>query len=147
LYDGRFQLLDEEQKTKLAEYEARRKKKLQEYIDNPEIKEYEKTAINFIEPQVTPHFEEAVDYQGRDIFHPPSELKPDPIHTAYIPKKCALTLAGHTDAIQCIKFIPIYGHLVITGSLDHSVKVWDVNSRKKCLQTYVGHSSAIRDIC
>lgn len=140
-------MIDEEQKEKLAALEARRKRKIQEYRDNPVITEYEKTDINMMEPRIVAHYEETRDYQGRNVFQPPSELKPDPTHASYIPKKCIQTLAGHTQGIECVKFIPIYGHLMISGSLDHTVKIWDVAGRKKCLQTYVGHSSAVRDLC
>ena len=146
LFQGRYQEIDEEQKAKLALFEEKRQKKLQEYKENPTIKDYERTKITINEAKITKHVDTLTDYQNRSIFIPPSELKMDPNSVAYIPKKCKQTLAGHTSGVQCIKFHKD-GHLMISCSLDHTIKIWDAVGTKKCIQTYAGHSNSVRDLC
>jgi pre-mRNA-processing factor 17 len=147
LEETKVKEIDEEQKSKLVILEERRKKKLKEHKDNPLVTDYVSSEIILKDAEVTFHGASRVDYQGRSFIHPPTELKIDPNQPAYLPKKCIHTYVGHTKAIQTVKFIPIYGHLLLTGSIDHTVKIWDVFNNRHCVQTYAGHTNAIRDIC
>lgn len=146
LFAGRYQEIDEEQKAKLAELEEKRQKKILESKDKPIVKDYEKTDIVINDAKILTHVDKSLDYQGRSIFDTPSDLKIDPNSVAYIPKKCKQTLAGHTKGVQCVKFHKD-GHLMLSASLDHTVKIWDAVGTKKCIQTYIGHTNSVRDIC
>jgi hypothetical protein len=48
------------------------------------------------------------------------------------------TLAGHTDGVLTVRFSPD-GKQLLSGSLDNTVRLWDVDSGKT-LQTFQGHS-------
>uniref|UniRef100_A0A7S2TJD6 Pre-mRNA-processing factor 17 n=1 Tax=Lotharella oceanica TaxID=641309 RepID=A0A7S2TJD6_9EUKA len=88
------------------------------------------------------------DYQDRTYMHVPHELKsgPPPDHKCYIPKKCIHTWGGHTKAVHRIEFFPKSGHLLLSGSMDHTVKLWAVTGQKRLLRTYKGHMGGVRDI-
>eukprot|EP01138_Halocafeteria_seosinensis_P014347 gb/GECG01014648.1/.p1 GENE.gb/GECG01014648.1/~~gb/GECG01014648.1/.p1 ORF type:complete len:603 (+),score=81.51 gb/GECG01014648.1/:1-1809(+) len=92
------------------------------------------------------HGKEYYDYQGRSWMEPPKGLHPDEgDHRCYPPKKCIHTFRGHGKGVQCIRFFPLYGHLLLSGGLDGKIKIWDVHS-KACMRTYIGHTAGIRDL-
>ncbi|EGG10173.1 uncharacterized protein MELLADRAFT_115583 [Melampsora larici-populina 98AG31] len=51
------------------------------------------------------------------------------------------TLKGHSNHVYCLKFHPL-GTLIISGSFDESIKIWD-SATKKCLRTLLGHSEVV----
>lgn len=53
----------------------------------------------------------------------------------------ARTLTGHGNGIRCMDFHP-YGELLTSGSLDKSIKLWDMR-RKGCIFTYKGHTDTV----
>ena len=143
---GRSQELTNEQKENLEKMQ-KKKDEWDETEVVPKRKiDYEKTPIVKQEPSVAVHLDLEPDYQNRSIFVPPSDLKHDPNTVAYLPKKCVKTLKGHKEGVQCVKFHKD-GHLMLSCSLDKTIKIWDVVSNKKCIQTYSGHSNTVRDIC
>ncbi|TMW65483.1 hypothetical protein Poli38472_008125 [Pythium oligandrum] len=87
------------------------------------------------------------DYQGRSWVEPPRSLKPDDgDHQVFLPKKCIHKWTGHTKGVQAIELFPKYGHLLLSGSMDNTVRIWDVYNERKCKRVYEGHSGAIRGI-
>ncbi|KAI9328326.1 WD40-repeat-containing domain protein [Zopfochytrium polystomum] len=52
---------------------------------------------------------------------------------------------GHFGDIYCMDFLPV-DDKVVSGSLDHTVKVWD-RSTGDCEQTFHGHSDAVTCLC
>jgi len=93
------------------------------------------------------HGEAETDYQGRSWAHPPSELKPtDGSQDAFIPKRCIHKWAGHKKGVNAIAFFPRYGHLLLSASLDATVKIWDVLGDRRCMRTYHGHSLGVKGI-
>ncbi len=48
--------------------------------------------------------------------------------------------------LQVIKLFPKYGHLLISGSADTKVKVWDVHNQRQVKRTYLGHTGGIKDV-
>ena len=59
---------------------------------------------------------------------------------------CAVirTLTGHRSSCLSVDFHP-FGEFFASGSLDTSVKVWDVR-RKACISTYKGHSRGVSNV-
>lgn len=74
-------------------------------------------------------------------------MRPSDDHTCYIPKKCVHTLNNVSKkGVQCVKFSPGTGHLLLTAGLDGALKVWRVED-KKLMRVYLGHTAAVRDVC
>jgi len=94
------------------------------------------------------HGSAETDYQGRSWVDPPPRLKADEDgkHQVFIPKKCIHTYTGHTKGVRKIKLSPKYGNLLLSGSYDSKVKIWDVYNKRRCLRTYMGHSQGVNDI-
>ena len=57
-------------------------------------------------------------------------------------------LAVHLDLrparAPCVQWHP-YGEFFASGSVDTNLKIWDIR-RKTCIQTYKGHTKAVRQI-
>ena len=75
-------------------------------------------------------------------------LKPSEpgLQETFIPKKCIHTWSGHTKGVSKIQLFPGSGHLILSGSLDTRVKLWDVYNEGKCLRTFNGHTKAVHDV-
>ncbi|RLN52101.1 hypothetical protein BBJ29_001623 [Phytophthora kernoviae] len=87
------------------------------------------------------------DYQGRAWVEHPRTLKSDDgDHQVFLPKKCVHKWTGHTKGVQAIELFPKYGHLLLSGSMDNTVRIWDVYNERKCQRVYEGHSGAVRSI-
>lgn len=97
------------------------------------------------------HGKAETDYMGRTYIHVPQDLDVDLTKEAgsqecFLPKKCLHTWTGHTKGVNTIKLFPKSGHLMLSGSQDTKIKLWDVYHDRKCLRTFMGHDKAIRDI-
>lgn len=93
------------------------------------------------------HGSNETDYQGRSWTDPPARLKDDDgDHKVFIPKKCIHTYTGHTKGVRKIQLFPKYGHLLLSGSYDSKVKIWDVYNKRRCLRTFMGHSQGVNDV-
>merc|ERR1712088_894797 len=55
--------------------------------------------------------------------------------------KCLKTLKGHSNYVFCCNFNP-QSNLVVSGSFDESVRIWDVRTGK-CLKTLPAHSDPV----
>ena len=98
------------------------------------------------------HGSEEYDYQGRTYMHVPQDLDIDLRKdvgsvTNYIPKKQIHTWKGHSQPVTALQFFPSSGHLLLSGSADTTVKIWDVYHERELLRTYSGHSKSLSDIC
>ena len=51
------------------------------------------------------------------------------------------SLSGHQVNTCSVQYHP-YGDFIVSGSIDGSMKVWDVRNRS-CIQTYTGHSKEV----
>lgn len=97
------------------------------------------------------HGESEYDYQGRTYMHVPQDLdvdlrkEPGSV-TNYIPKKMVHAWKHHTKAVTSLRFLPGSGHLLLSGSADTTIKIWDVYHQRELLRTFSGHNKAISDL-
>ncbi|KAI8903799.1 WD40-repeat-containing domain protein [Gorgonomyces haynaldii] len=97
------------------------------------------------------HGTHELDYLGRSFMHPPvdvdvnlfSEQGPD---NCFTPKRLIHTWQGHTKGVNVIRFIPKTAHLLLSGSLDNKIKLWDVYRDRQNIRTYMGHNKAVKDV-
>ncbi|KAG9510213.1 Pre-mRNA-processing factor 17, partial [Fragariocoptes setiger] len=132
----------EEDAAILAEYASKRKKNYQTaQSDEPEHKE-----------KANVHIPDPYDYQGRSFLHAPRDLDdvnlisdetPDGCR---VPRRLAHSYTGHTKAISAIRLFPKTGHLLLSGSMDSKIKIWEMYKERRCIMTYLGHRQAVRDI-
>ena len=51
------------------------------------------------------------------------------------------SLRGHVDSVNSIRFQP-YSNIIVTGSADKTVSLWDMKS-SLCIQTFYGHNNSV----
>ncbi|CAK7221210.1 hypothetical protein SBRCBS47491_004450 [Sporothrix bragantina] len=103
---------------------------------------------------------EQYDYQGRTYMHVPQDLDVDlrkevGSQTNFIPRKLVHTWkapraaggsGGQAPAVTALRLFPESGHLMLSGSADNTVRLWDVYHQRELLRTYTGHNRAITDL-
>ncbi|KDP36589.1 hypothetical protein JCGZ_08356 [Jatropha curcas] len=57
-----------------------------------------------------------------------------------------LDLLGHKDYVRCGDCSPVNGEMFVTGSYDHTVKLWDVRVENKKSVVEVNHGNPIEDV-
>ncbi|KAI0344157.1 pre-mRNA splicing factor [Trametopsis cervina] len=97
------------------------------------------------------HGKSLTDYQGRTYMSPPLSEAPQLQHESgsqetFIPKSCIHTWTGHTQGVSVIRLFPETGHLLLSGSMDTKIKLWDVYTHGNCLRTFHGHMKAVKDV-
>ncbi|PSR80708.1 hypothetical protein PHLCEN_2v6624 [Hermanssonia centrifuga] len=97
------------------------------------------------------HGKSLTDYQGRTYMSPPISEAPQLQSEAgsqetFIPKTCIHTWTGHTQGVSVIRLFPNTGHLLLSGSMDTKIKLWDVYTHGNCLRTFHGHMGAVKDV-
>ncbi|KII66881.1 Pre-mRNA-processing factor 17 [Thelohanellus kitauei] len=98
------------------------------------------------------HLPSAVDYQARSFMVPPQDIgvnfrSDDPPERCYLPTKHLFTWRGHTKGITVVRTIPNTGHLLLTGSQDCTIKLWESYKERRLVMTYRGHRDPIKDLC
>ena len=129
----------EEERLVLDEILAKRQKKQRKKND---------TAI---EEKTLCHVRDPNDYQGRSYLHVPQDVgvnlkSDDPPPRCFMPKKCIHTWKGHGNKVSAIKWFPKSAHLLLSCSVDKTIKIWEVYNERRCLRSYMGHKEAVRDI-
>ncbi|THU91626.1 pre-mRNA splicing factor [Dendrothele bispora CBS 962.96] len=97
------------------------------------------------------HGKSMTDYQGRTYMSPPVAEAPNLLSEAgsqecFIPKTCIHTWTGHTAGVSVVRLFPETGHLLLSGSMDTKIKLWDVYTHGNCLRTFHGHVKAVKDV-
>jgi len=98
------------------------------------------------------HASEEFDYQGRTYMHVPQDLDVDLRKapgsiTNYVPKRQIHAWKNHTKPVTVLRLFPRSSHLLLSGSADTTIKIWDVYHQRELLRTYSGHSKALSDLC
>ena len=84
------------------------------------------------------------DYIGRSyMMHPPS--KAVEVERCFHPKKLVHTWRHGSKPITAIRFFPKTAHLLLSGSADAKIKIFDVYREQELLRTYSGHVKSITD--
>ncbi|XP_017143081.1 pre-mRNA-processing factor 17 [Drosophila miranda] len=104
-----------------------------------------------LEEKATLHIKDAYDYQGRSYLHAPHDLGVNlrsnaPPPKCFLPKAHIHTWTGHNKGISSIRWFPKTAHLLLSGSMDCRVKLWEVYGERRCIRTFSGHRQAIKDI-
>jgi pre-mRNA-processing factor 17 len=93
------------------------------------------------------HGKEAKDWQGKSWITAPKKSATSP-DNCFLPKRWVHTWgadgSGHNKGVNCIRFFPKFGHLLLSAGLDSKIKVWDVHGSGKCMRTYLGHTAGVR---
>ena len=84
------------------------------------------------------------DYQGRSFLHPPQDLginlkSTEPPAKCFIPKRQIHTWTGHSKGIAVIRWFPGSAHLILSGSMDTKVKLWEVYNKRRCIRSVPPH--------
>lgn len=129
-----------------ARAEQREKDKLTAAEERKKAEEEEKVTETSVF-----HGKSMYDYQGRTYMHVPTDVDVNLSGEAgeqecFLPKACVHTFRGHNKGISTLKLLPRSGHLLLSASLDTTVKLWDVYHEGRCLRTFMGHSKAVRDV-
>lgn len=100
------------------------------------------------EPYSTFHIPERTDYQGKTFLDSVNDrtLVKD-LTKSFIPKRLLHVFTGHKKGVQVVKFLPKFGTFLLSGSFDGTAKLWSVYGKRSLVQTYVGHTAGIRDLC
>ncbi len=90
------------------------------------------------------HGKRRSDSSGKSWMSPASNL-PSHDGQCYLPKKLVHTWTGHKKGVSRVSLFPRTGHLLLSASMDSTVKIWDYYGDRGCRMTYTGHSQAVRD--
>ena len=61
------------------------------------------------------------------------------VHPTWSRVTCKMTLLGHTDTVRCLQ---VNGSILISGSYDNTLKIWDLESGL-CKNTLYGHTDSV----
>ena len=127
------------------------KEYLEEYLSKMKRRAKKQIEEEKVEEKSTLHIKDAYDYQGRSYLHIPQDvgvnLKSDhPPEKCFIPKRQIHEWKGHTKGIAVIKWFPKSAHLIMSGSLDSKIKLWEVYNNRRCVRTFNGHKMAVKDV-
>lgn len=92
------------------------------------------------------------DYLGRTYMHPPQDLSHTRLDKApgsfecFPPKRVIHSWTEHTKGVTTCKILPQSGHLLLSGSQDHRLKVWQIYGDRSCLRTFLGHTRPIKEV-
>ena len=124
---------------------------LEDYLAKMKKRSKKTTDETPTEEKSTLHIKDAYDYQGRSFLHIPQDLgvnlKSDvPPEKCFIPKRQIHEWKGHTKGVACIRWFPKSGHLLLSGSMDSKVKIWEVYRNRRCVRTYSGHKQGMMSL-
>jgi histone-binding protein RBBP4 len=60
--------------------------------------------------------------------------------------KAAVSVAGHTEAVNCLAFNPTSEYIIATGSNDKSVALWDLRKMDSTIHVLEGHDKSVTSL-
>lgn len=60
------------------------------------------------------------------------------------PKQVVVTFEGHSQGVNCVRWHPTRSNLLVSASMDHSVRVWDASSGT-IFRKLTHHTAAVKD--
>ncbi|XP_053131120.1 WD repeat-containing protein 25 isoform X1 [Hemicordylus capensis] len=65
-----------------------------------------------------------------------------------IPKNLVFQMSEHSGPVNAVRWCPVqkWSHMLLSASMDKTVKVWDAVDQGCCLTTYFCHTSAVRAV-
>uniref|UniRef100_A0A8D0BXC7 WD repeat domain 25 n=1 Tax=Salvator merianae TaxID=96440 RepID=A0A8D0BXC7_SALMN len=65
-----------------------------------------------------------------------------------IPKKLVFQMSKHSGPVNAVWWCPVqkWSHMLLSASMDKTIKVWDAVDQGCCLKTYYCHTSAVRAV-
>nr|XP_028565374.1 WD repeat-containing protein 25 isoform X2 [Podarcis muralis] len=63
-----------------------------------------------------------------------------------IPRNLVFQMSDHSGPVNVVQWCPVqkWSHMLLSASMDKTVKVWDAVDRGRCLKTYLCHTCAVR---
>jgi pre-mRNA-processing factor 17 len=135
---------DEARRAKLAAIQAQRQQAVDDSLAAEAAKKQEPS------PDVITQFS---TFHGKTssgwLAAPASLIRPTAApgeKACYLPKTQVHAWRGHSGGVQRMELFPGSAHLLLSCSLDSTVKIWDYYNDRQCKRTYTGHSQAVRDV-
>ena len=66
--------------------------------------------------------------------------------TCILPRRNAFAWKGHASGVQALCLFPNQAHMMLSASMDSTIKIWDLFDDRECRVTYQGHSLGVRDV-
>ena len=73
------------------------------------------------------------------------QCRKNPAYTSRPPKQLHLSLEGHSQGVNCIRWNPTQSNLLLTAAMDHVVCIWDTSGGGTCSKRLTHHSAAVKD--
>lgn len=95
---------------------------------------------------------DAAELPSSSTFYTISDFLQPYLETSYrsfeIPKGMVFHMLAHSGPVNRVQWSPVrqYSHLLLSASMDNTIKVWNAVDTGMCLRTYCCHSSAVRDV-
>jgi len=86
------------------------------------------------------------DHLGRSWVLPPLRMEPKPNLECCLPTTKIHQFKYHTSCVTNVQMFPVYGHLILSSSMDSTVKIWSLFGDRQCIQTYMGHVQGVKDV-
>ncbi|XP_053553424.1 WD repeat-containing protein 25 [Bombina bombina] len=87
---------------------------------------------------------------AQNMFRTSDYLRPhlySPYKSSEVPRNLVFQMSEHKGAVNRVQWCPVqqYSHLLLSASMDSTLKIWDAVDSGVCLSTYSCHSGAVRD--